>query len=66
MFGLRTRRGSVEAESAVLEAEALLLDRETDPEKLQRAHARVRAVLGDVDPFWVRWMAHLDDIGIET
>ena len=50
----------------MLEAEALLLDRETDPEKLRRAHARVRAMLGDVDPFWVRWIAHLDDVGIET
>lgn len=61
-FGLKTDRGSVEAEQAVLEAKKLLETHSTDKERLREANRRLRAVLGDVDPFWVRWIAHCEQI----
>jgi len=59
-FGLRFAR-SVESERAV-EA-ALALRRQTPPpplEEVERVDRELRAVLGEMDPFWVRWSAYVE------
>ena len=62
-FDLATDRGSVEAERAILRAKALL--REPDPplNTVMQAHEALRAVLPDVDRFWVRWNAFVERRG---
>ena len=59
VFGLETDRGSIEAEQAMLATGALLDDGCTDRETLKHARDRLRALLGDTDPFWVRWNARV-------
>ena len=62
-FDLETDRGSVEAERAILRARALL--REPDPplDTVMEVHEALRAVLPDVDRFWVRWNAFVERRG---
>jgi hypothetical protein len=61
-FDLKSAR-SLEAESAIERAKALL--RQDDP-ALSEAHeiqqALYRAGLGDIDPFWVRWGAFVEEL----
>ena len=62
-FDLATDRGSVEAETAIIRARALL--REPDPSlaEVMATHDALRAALPDVDEFWVRWNAFVERNG---
>ena len=62
-FDLATERGSLDAERAVLRARKLL--RQTDPtlDQVMEVHKELRRVLPDVDRFWVRWNAFVEDRG---
>ena len=62
-FDLETECGSIEAEHAVLRARELL--RRPDPplEEIMKAHEDLRGVLPDIDRFWVRWNAFVEDRG---
>ena len=62
-FDLATDRGSVEAERAILRARELL--RQPDPplDAVMQVHEALRAVLPDVDRFWVRWNAFVERRG---
>ena len=62
-FGLATDRGSMEAERAILCARALLRRSEPPLDEVMEVHARLRAVLPDVDRFWVRWNAFVERRG---
>ncbi len=61
VFDLKEPR-SIEAEEAISEALALL--RADSPPKagLQRVDGLLRAALGDVDRFWVRWSAFMSSL----
>ena len=63
-FDLATERGSIEAEQAVLRATELLLG-QTDAslEDVMEVHKELRRVLPDIDRFWVRWNAFVEDRG---
>ena len=63
-FDLATERGSIEAEQAVLRATELLLG-QTDAslEDVMEVHRQLRRVLPDIDRFWVRWNAFVEDRG---
>ena len=62
-FDLATEQGSIEAEHAVLRARELL--RRSDPplDEIMKAHEALRGVLPDIDRFWVRWNAFVEDRG---
>ena len=62
-FDLATDRGSVEAERAVLRARELLRQPEPPLDAVMQAHKALRAVLPDVDRFWVRWSAFVERRG---
>jgi len=62
-FDLATDRGSVEAERAILQARALLQEPTPQLAEVMKAHAALRAVLPDVDRFWVRWNAFVEQSG---
>ena len=62
-FDLATDRGSVEAERAVLRARELLRQSEPPLDEVMQAHEALRAVLPDVDRFWVRWTAFVERRG---
>ena len=62
-FDLATDRGSVEAETAIVRARALLRDSDPRLEDVMAAHEALRAVLPDVDAFWVRWNAFVERRG---
>lgn len=64
-FDLPTDRGSVEAERAILAARELLRNPEPGLDEVMDVHGRLRAVLPDVDPFWVRWNAYVESRGGE-
>jgi predicted ATPase len=62
VFDLSEPRG-LEAEEALQEARELL--RRTPKPTLgefEAADRKLRTVLGDVDPFWIRWSCHLDQM----
>ncbi len=63
-FDLKTERGSMEAERAVLRGRELLR-RQADAslDEVMRVHKELRSVLPDVDRFWVRWNAFVEDRG---
>jgi len=46
---------SLQAEQLLEEAGRLLAAEPVDPLKAKALHARLLGVLGDVDPFWIRW-----------
>lgn len=50
-----TSTRSLEAERLLEEAGRLLSQDPVDATKAKNLHARLQAVLGDVDPFWIRW-----------
>ena len=62
-FDLATDRGSVEAERAILRARELLRQSEPPLDAVMQAHDALRAVLPDVDRFWVRWNAFVERRG---
>ena len=62
-FDLATDRGSVEAETAIVRARALLRDSDPKLEDVMAAHEALRAALPDVDAFWVRWNAFVERCG---
>ena len=62
-FDLATDRGSVEAERAILRARELLRQPEPPLDEVMQAHEKLRAVLPDVDRFWVRWNAFVERRG---
>ena len=64
-FDLATERGSVDAEHAILRARELL--RQSDPplEEVMKVHEELRGVLPDIDWFWVRWNAFVEQCGGE-
>ena len=62
-FDLATDRGSVEAEQAILQARELLQQPEPPLDEVMQTHKALRAVLPDVDRFWVRWNAFVERRG---
>ena len=62
-FDLLTDQGSVEAEQATLRALELLRAANPQLADVQAAHGKLRAVLPDVDIFWVRWNAFVERDG---
>ena len=62
-FDLATDRGSVEAERAILRARELLRQPEPPLDEVMQVHVALRAVLPDVDRFWVRWNAFVERRG---
>ncbi len=59
-FDLKTAR-SIEAEQAIVKARALLRSEEPPAAEVNEVDRSLRAVLADVDPFWVRWGAFVED-----
>ena len=59
-FDLKTAR-SIEAEQAIVKARALLRSEEPPVAEVSEVDRSLRAVLADVDPFWVRWSAFVED-----
>jgi hypothetical protein len=56
----------LEAEKALDEALGLLRASPRPPlEEFQKVDQKLRRVLGDVDPFWIRWSHHLDQMRSE-
>lgn len=53
-FDLASAR-SIQAEQALNEASDLLTEAEVDHERAKVLDARLRGLLGDTDPFWIRW-----------
>ena len=62
-FDLRTERGSIEAEQAVLRAREILRNPDASLDEVMKAHADLRRVLPDIDRFWVRWNAFVEERG---
>ena len=62
-FDLATERGSVEAEHAVLRAREILRQSDASLAEVMKVHAALRSVLPDVDRFWVRWNAFVEERG---
>ena len=62
-FDLATDRGSVEAERAILHARELLRQSEPPLDEVMQTHEALRAVLPDIDRFWVRWNAFVERRG---
>ena len=62
IFDLTEPRG-IEAEEALDEAKELLR-RSPKPtlEEFEKVDHKLRRVLGDIDPFWIRWSYHLDQM----
>lgn len=53
-FDLASAR-SIQSEQALKEAADLLAETEVDHERAKALDARLRGLLGDTDPFWIRW-----------
>ncbi|PZR18335.1 MAG: hypothetical protein DI536_00160 [Archangium gephyra] len=62
-FDLPTARSS-EAEAAVTQAQQLLSKRLPAKAELKKADEQLRGVLSDIDPFWVRWSAFMEEKGL--
>ncbi len=62
VFDLSEPRG-VEAEEALREAQELLR-RPSKPtlKEFEKVDQKLRKVLGDIDPFWIRWSHNLDQM----
>lgn len=59
-FDLGSAR-SLEAEKAIADARALLRQQDQAPlEDIEKVDLSLRRVLGDIDPFWVRWSAYVE------
>jgi hypothetical protein len=65
-FDLKEPR-SLEAEQALGEALELLRKTKKPPlEDFEKVDKKLRGVLGDIDPFWIRWSHHLDQMRSEA
>ena len=62
-FDLATERGSIEAEHAVLRARELLRQSNVPLDEVMKVHEELQGVLPDIDRFWVRWNAFVEDRG---
>ena len=62
-FDLATERGSIDAERAILRARELLRQIDASVDEVMEVHKELRRVLPDVDRFWVRWNAFVEDRG---
>ena len=54
VFDLASGR-SLKAESTIEEASRIMKQEDIDADAARRIHAELQAVLGDTDPFWIRW-----------
>lgn len=54
IFGLKSTH-SPEAEAIIERAKRAVDDPKTDREKARRIHRKLRKLLSDLDPFWIRW-----------
>lgn len=54
IFDLKSAR-SVEAEQALQDAATVLGNEPPDPAKAKAIDQRLRGLLGEMDPFWIRW-----------
>ena len=62
IFDLSEPRG-IEAEEALDEAKELLRRSSTPTlAEFEKVDQKLRRVLGDIDPFWIRWSYHLDQM----
>ena len=52
---------SLEAESALRDAKALLREENPSTAEAERVHAKLQASLSDIHPFWMRWSAYIDE-----
>lgn len=64
-FDLATDRGSIEAEQAILRARMLLQQPKPQLDEVNEVHKQLRAVLPDLDVFWVRWNSFVEQCGGE-
>jgi len=64
VFDLETAR-SVPAEKAIRLAKEALLDPLTTVDEVRHIHNELRGVLKDTDPFWPRWVAMAERLGVE-
>ncbi|MBW7863764.1 MAG: AAA family ATPase [Candidatus Hydrogenedentes bacterium] len=68
VFNLRSGR-SIEAENTIEEAASLMKNGHADAANVRKIHERLQRLLGDTDPFWIRWVyvaerkGWLDDTG---
>jgi len=46
---------SIQSEQALQEAADLLAESVVDHERAKALDTRLRGLLGDTDPFWIRW-----------
>ena len=62
VFDLSEPRG-IEAEEALERSPGLLRKTPKPPvEEFEKVDQKLRRVLGDIDPFWIRWSYHLDQM----
>ena len=62
-FDLATDRGSLEAEEAVLRAREVLREPAPGLDAVMEVHDGLRRTLPELDPFWVRWNAFVEQCG---
>ena len=61
-FDLKEPR-SLEAEQAITLARELLVQTKTPPvHEFQKVDQELRKVLGEMDPFWIRWSYHIEEL----
>lgn len=63
-FGLEQPR-SLPAEEAILEAMAAMRNPKIEPTQMKAIHEKLRQVLGDLDPYWPRWLFFAEQKGIQ-
>lgn len=64
-FDLESPR-SIESENAIKKASLLLRETNLDMAKIKIHDKELRAVLGELDPFWIRWRTLLEKVGGES
>lgn len=62
-FDLKTDRGSVEAEEAILMGLEMQSNKNAELKEVMEVHERLCKVLPDIDPFWARWCAFVESRG---
>ncbi|MBF0155357.1 MAG: hypothetical protein HQL64_16605 [Magnetococcales bacterium] len=56
--------GSLEAEQVLEEASILMNNAEVDTDQVRTIEQKLHSVLGDTDPFWIRWRYILEKRGL--